>query len=241
MKKLFLLILISQISFTVLGQHSSINQEHSVIEINGFAIKKIIPNEIYITLTINEYYQGRKLISISQQEKQLLDSLQKYNIPKSSIKTYNANAKYTQVKLLKKGTVSTAKYSILGKNAKDVQNIFSIFKSMKIKTAYIEKVDHSELESFKKEVRIQAIKDAKEKARYLLEAIDQEIGNPLLIKETYTGNNNVTIKGSRPDATDYYIDGIAVSQYVVPSLDDQEIEFKKIEVQSNIFIKFKIK
>lgn len=241
MKKLLLIILISQISISLFSQQNSIEQEHSVIEVNGFAIKEIIPNEIYITLTIHEYYQGRKLISISQQEKQLLDSLQKYSIPKSSIKTYNADAKYTKVKLLKKGTVSTAKYSILGKNAKDVQNIFSIFKSMKIKTAFIEKVDHSELESFKKDVRIKAIKDAKEKAQYLLEAIDQKIDAPLLIKETYIGNNHVTMRGSRADATDYYLDGIRVSQYVVPNLDDQEIEFKKIEVQSNIFIKFKIK
>lgn len=48
--------------------------------------------------------------------------------------------------------------------------VFEKLDELKIVDAYISKVSHSKLEEFKKEVRVMAIKAAKEKANYLLTA-----------------------------------------------------------------------
>ncbi|MFT6769786.1 MAG: hypothetical protein ACJAX8_002136, partial [Flavobacteriales bacterium] len=45
--------------------------------------------------------------------------------------------------------------------------------SLKIKNAFLSRVSHSEIETMTKEVEIEAIQNAKEKADYLLEAVGE--------------------------------------------------------------------
>lgn len=222
-------------------QENDVANQKSVIQVIGYSEEKIAPNEIYISLTLFEYYQGRKLIKIEDQERNLIDSLARYGIPKDNIKAFKTKAQYKKVKPLKKGTVASKSYSIIGNDAKDVRNVFSVLRNLKIQSAYIEKVSHSEIEEIRKRNRIKAIKNAKDKAEYLLSAIDEELGKPMLIKETNSAG--VTVRGSRPSATDYYIDGIRVSQSqpLDTSKYVKEVEFKDIIVESGVFIKFEIK
>ena len=96
------------------------------------------------------------------------------------------------------------------------------------------------MDSLRKEIKIAAIKAAKNKADYLLTAIGEQTGKPLIIKETVenkiSSNVNVNFRGSRSNETYYYIDGIKVKDS-----DENEIQFQKIKIQSSIYVKFSIK
>ena len=51
-----------------------------------------------------------------------------------------------------------------------------------IKDAYLSRVDHSQMDSLRREVRMEAVRAAKDKATYLLAAIDIDLGAPLIVR-----------------------------------------------------------
>ncbi len=73
---------------------------------------------------------------------------------------------------------------------------------------------------------------------YLLSAIDEQAGIPLIIKENEVSNGiNVRV---RSNASDYYIDGIKVRP--APDVkENNDIQFQKIKIKTNIYVKFSIK
>jgi len=89
-------------------------------------------------------------------------------------------------------------------------------------------------------VKILAIKAAKDKADYLLTAIGEQTGKPLIIKENEIlptrQLQSVNTRGARSESSEYYIDGIKMK-----SEDNNEIQFQKIKIQTSIYVKFSIK
>jgi hypothetical protein len=98
-------------------------------------------------------------------------------------------------------------------------------------------VSHSAIDSLRTQVRIEAIKAAKEKSDYLLNAIGQKTGKALIISETE--NSTITRQdiARMPNKTLNYISGVALFD----SIDrEAEIEFQKIKLSYSIYTKFAI-
>ena len=127
-----------------------------------------------------------------------------------------------------------SEYSLKVKDAREVHIFFEKLDELKIKDAFISKVDQSKIHEYRKEVRILAIKAAKEKADYLLEAIGAKTGNPLVIKEN---GMNPALEYSRSNIR--YGGEEHVTAYKVET-GKLAIEFKKIKVKSSYYVKFEI-
>ena len=56
-----------------------------------------------------------------------------------------------------------------------------------VSSMYIKELKHSRIDELKKEVKIKALKNAKEKAEYMLEALDEKCGKVLMINESEYG------------------------------------------------------
>jgi uncharacterized protein YggE len=228
------LIFLTQMS---LGQTQANIEQKPYIELTGRAEKKIVPDEIYLSITIKERESGRDKITVEQQEKDLRQALTDLNIPLELLTVADAQADYIRVKWTKKDVISQSEYELKLSTAQQVADVFEKLDEMKIDNAFISKVSHSKIKEYRKEVEIQAIKNAKSKADYLLAAIGQETGTALIINE----------RNSNPD--DYYIDGLNVRgarslasvQYIEPK--DKSIgtiEFRKIKLETTIYVKFEI-
>jgi uncharacterized protein YggE len=128
-------------------------------------------------------------------------------------------------------------YTLKVTNATTVGQVFQQLDKLEITDANIVKVNHSKIDSLKKEVRIMAIKAAKTKADYLLAAIGEQTGKPLIVKEkenSYIDPSMLNVRGGRSSSTEYFVDGNKVST-------EDDIQFQKIKIQSAIYIKFSIK
>ena len=117
--------------------------------------------------------------------------------------------------------------------------VFEKLDELKIDNAFISKVSHSEIKEFKKEVEVEAIRNAKEKADYLLAAIGQETGTALIINErNFNSDDNyardIQTRGSRSMSQNMY----EVSEKYK---SEGTIEFRKINIQIMIYTKFEIK
>src|SRR5690554_602138 len=126
------LIFITQLSY---GQEQNDKQSRPHIEVTGHADKKIIPDEIYIAITIKERESGRDKISVEQQENDLKQALQTLNIPLNDLTVTGAQADYIRVKWTKKDVVSQSEYELKVSTAQQVADVFSIIDDLKIDNA----------------------------------------------------------------------------------------------------------
>ena len=105
----------------------------------------------------------------------------------------------------------------------------------------ISKTDHSKIIQLRKDTRIKAIKAAKEKAEYLLEAIGEKPGKPLIVRETSNrsyGNVQAVydLNPFRRDRNEGYMfsDGDKIEN------KETEIVFEKIKISASYYIKYAI-
>lgn len=228
MKKAFTIISVILIQTIGLAQKNFIDQNY--ITVTGKAEMHIAPDEIYIIILINEDDKKGK-VSVENQEAKLLSELKSLGIDTDkAIKIKKMNNNYQESFLKKDAVVKVKEFELLVNNTIQLQKVFSLLETLEISSAHISKVGHSKIEGFKKEVKINAIKAAKEKANYLTSAINQTIGNAILIEEL---NNNTNSFNA------YELSNVQVTGYAARTTN--QYEFENIVLTESIRIYFQLK
>ena len=225
MKNTFLLIaiLFSSINF---AQNDLVSKDtRPFIEVTGTAEKEVMPDRIYISITLTEKSNNDKDDSIVKQEENLRKGLAETGVDLKELFLADAVSEITTYKKKETGIKLSREYTLIVKNADEVKKVFKKLNDMNIKEAIISKTESSEIEKYRKEVRIAAIKVAKEKATYLLQAIGEELGKPLEIKEL--------------DANSFRTTNISFNT-VLKEKADVETNFEKILVRFSYYIKYSI-
>ncbi len=221
----FLFAFVTILSF---GQINLKNNEveKPFIEVIGTATKFVTPDKIYISITLTDKLVDKKNYSIDEQEAKLKNSLTKLNIDSKNLFLSDSNLEITRKKYKETGYKVSKEFTLILKNADEVSKVFKELNDIDIKEASITKCESSEIELHRKEVRIAAIKVAKEKATYLLEAIGEQLDKPLEVREEEMNN--------------YKANSIYSNAYI-PSKENNEISFEKIEIKFSYYVKYSIK
>ncbi len=232
--------------------HSQTTQEKPYIEVNGYAEKEIIPDEIYIGINIIEKTENRIKVTIQEQEEKLKTSLKAININLDDFALSDASSDYVRVRWNTKDVITRKSYTLKVASALQVGQVYLELEKLDIKEARIERVNHSQLDSLKREIRINAIKDAKTKADYLLENIGEKTGNALVVSETpYSTIERISTRdvmrmpaidaAMATTITDNYGESYGSYDSKISSYKSDTIEFRKIKLRSNVYVKFAIK
>ena len=180
------------ISYTVIAQSANSNIEEKVkkIEVTGSSEMQIVPDEIYVNVTLQEYYNKQKSkIDINDIQKEFLQKCMNAGISKDRIQIQSMNGfdqsnwywrkrKKEQPDLLA-STTYVIKFSI----ASDIDKLVNLLDDNATQNMNISRTNHSRMEEFRKEVKIKALQSAKAKANYLCESIGEKVGNALFIQE----------------------------------------------------------
>ena len=234
MKKLIFIgfaILLTLSSFAQNGTKNFIDQNY--IELTGKSEMEIIPDEIYLNIDLREKDTKNKE-SISQLETKMFKALKKIGINlEKQIKVLDFTSNFQSYWLKKKDVMKSKSFQVLVHDTKTLSNLFAALEKVDISNINIVKVDHSKMKEFKKEVKIRAIKNAKENAEALAEAIGQEAGRAIYIGQGYS-NQIQTL----PRSKSIMIRGMA-------SMDVEkaapQLEFKKIKLEHKIMVRFELK
>lgn len=227
--------------FTFAQQNDSNKDPQPYIEVTGTAEIVIVPDEIYIGIIIRESYVNKIKVTVEEQDEKLKAVIKSLGIDLSNLYLSDANADYVKVRRRKKDMLTRKDYTLKVADAPTVNSVFQELDKLDIRDAFISRTHHSKMDSLRKEVKIMAIKAAKAKADYLLEAIGEQTGKPLIIKENeiypsrmYEGEGeNSNSNGSRSNSR--------VTVITETDADDSDIAFKKIKIQTGIYVKFSIK
>ncbi|CAL2075131.1 conserved exported protein of unknown function [Tenacibaculum sp. 190524A02b] len=216
---------------------SQINKEpNPYIDVNGKAEMEIVPNLVHIDVCLQERMENGEKLTLKKIENSLKNELNVIGISEKELYISDINSIVAKTSWWKTERFSVGKYLLKVKQIDKLQEVFKVFEKLKITDASIIKATHSNLADYRKKNRINAIKAAKEKADYLLNAINAKTGKPIKVNEmeqnfqdfaqiNYVGNSN--LYSSR------------ISK--IKSFEKGTIQFENIKLISTIHVVFEIK
>lgn len=191
MKKIVLIVFSLVVVCTVKSQTAGNllpNPFPKTISVSGSAEMEIIPDEIYVQVDLREYEKrGTGKINLETIKSKFLQACKNVAIPDSavSIATYEGyDRSYWLIK--KKKTpdmMASISYQVKFSNAQKIDQLVELLDDEATQSFYITRTSHSKITEYRKQLKIQAVKAAKEKAVYLSEAIGEKAGEAVTIQE----------------------------------------------------------
>ncbi len=213
------------------------NNQTPFIEVIGKSEREVVPNEIYIDISLKERVEGGKKVSLEFLENRLKRVLKEIGIPLENLSFSDVNAVISKTGWFREDILSHANYTLKVNGAEKLKKTFDQFKKLKISEARITKATHSNIQSLRKENRIAAIKAAKEKADYLLSAIGEKTGKPIEINEINAHNGQEYAYANFSKSNSLYKSREKVLNFQVGRV----VQFEKIKITASVYAKFKIK
>ena len=233
MKRLIigLFLCASAVGFAQTGEKNFIDQNY--IEVTGKAELEITPDMVYLKIVLSDKDNKDKQ-TLPEIEKKMIEMLSKNGVDVnkdlslinfvSDLKTY----------WIKPNVALTKQYQLVVYDVKTLQNIFFEFQKLGISNVSITRLAHSKMEQYRKDVKVSAIKAAREKAELLAVALNQSIGKALYIQEVA----NPLYKGMSGAVSNVIIrENSSIDEGVSTTT---EIEFEKIITESTILVRFEL-
>jgi len=228
MNKIILISILLSITVAVFGQQKNFIDEN-YIEVTGSAEMEVTPDEIYIEVFISEKDEKRKE-TIETLEKKIFAQLTKAGVNlEANVFITNMTSSVQYRWLITSNAKSGKEYQILAHDAATVESIYQLLKEIGVHNMYIAKMRHSKIEEFRRQVKINALKAAKEKASDLAEAIGQKVGKAIHITEALEKSNRLT--------SNTIVHGSVRQE---SKSGNKKIEFEKINIRYEIGAKFRL-
>ena len=152
------------------------------IEVTGSAEMNIQPDEVKLEIVIgdNKKVGAKKLDDVEKEFKAILS---KNNINPESIEFDRASNWYWWQYWRNRNQLNSMTVKVTLGSKTDILKLVKDLNKDWVSHIAIVDTDHKDLQRFRKDVKIQAIKAAKEKANYLLESVGEKIGSVLSVEE----------------------------------------------------------
>ena len=225
-------LLIIFLSFTTLLVSSQEKGDRTrAIEVKGSSEIEITPDEIFVRITLKEYKKGGGKVTLNALESELIKSLKKIGIPQEKLTVENLNGYNWNWKKRKPEDFMGSKSFILEvSNLKKMNDLVDMLDPEGLNNVNIQSYSHSDIEGYRKQVKIGAIKVAQEKATYLLESVGAQLGELLEVQEVDYGYQrpmmNMRSNMAFEDATN--------------TAYQSNVEFMKIKVRAEMRVVFGI-
>lgn len=241
MKKIFipLIAIFTLLSFRVVSQETA--KMPRTINVSGSAEMEVVPDEIYVIIELREYdKKGGGKVDIDAIKNNFLRGALSIGIPEAdiSVQGYQGwDGNYWLYKRNKKKNPdlkASITYQVKISTTKKMDELVDKLDDEATQNFYIARVAHSKLQEFKKQLKIQAVKAAKEKANYLADAINEKVGEAITINDP----NEI---GGYPQPM--YANRMLMKNQAMSEAADvsANIDFKKIKLQFEVNVIFALK
>jgi uncharacterized protein YggE len=227
MKKIFLLATLITFAYVASAQNVDLRRK---IEVTGTAEQEVTPDIINVSISLQEYMNGKNKITIDQLEGQLETAIKNAGIAKEDFTISNVSAWNNNYQKKKNPDfLSSKQYDIRFHDLNKFNEILSQVDPKGIQSTNIVNYDYSKISQLKRELKVKALMDARDKAAYLLTSIGEKLGDPITITEV----DNSSYPSPRPMM-------FKASMNAMASPTDSDIDFKKIKLSFQINATFEI-
>ncbi len=230
MKKLFILTALIVISYSTFAQNVDLRRK---IEVTGIADQEVTPDIINVTISLQEYINGKTKVTIEQLENQLESAIRDAGIPKEDFTINNLSA-YNNTYQKKKNPdfLASKQYGIKFHDLNKYNQILSKVDPKGIQSTYINSYDYSKADQLKNELKLKALLSARSKASYLLNGIGETLGRVINIAESDNSNY--------PQPRQVMFKSMAAND-VRGAVAESDIDVRKIKISLQVNAVFEIK
>lgn len=239
MKRTFFILVSFLAVFTVNAQEFYNRQR--VVNVQASAETEITPDEIYVQVHLQEYDKkgSAKKVDINTIKNEFLSRMKKLGLTEKEISVQSFSGSdgnyWYWYKKNKKDPSLKASISYLVKlgSVKQIEEVVQNLDDEATQNFFVQKVTHSKIEDYKKQLKAQALKQAREKASFMAETLGAQVGDVLQINE--------------PQEIIYgpvYRDAMRMQKAEAMSAADEpalDVDFKKIKIKFEAPVSFLLK
>jgi len=191
----------------------------------------VTPDKIYLSILISEQDTKGK-ISVEELENKMADKLRSIGIDlDKQLTLLDLGSNFKKYFLKKQDINKTKSYFLLVYNAKTAGNVIQSLEQIGISNVDLKLTEYSKMDQLNLILKSKAIRKAKLQADYLVEPLQQTVGVAIYISDKYSQNYQYD------QLDEVVVAGYARKKKEYKSID---IEFKKIKVESQVNVRFKI-
>ena len=226
MKKIFIL-LSAIVAFAV--NYSAVAQTTEVIptvSVNGSSIIRTTPDEIYLSITLDESdTKGR--LSIEEQRRKMFSALKKCGIDaEKQLSVLDMSSSYFR----RRGSLAATQYELKVASADEARRVIEALDAAGVPNVDVTRAASSKIDFYRSEARRQAIQNAKQRATELAEAIGQSIGACYEIADYTTSVQPVYRKNMLMTSARAMDAAVAEAE--------PDVQFEQIEISYSVSAKF---
>lgn len=227
MKRGMVLVAALMLTTSLYAQQTNV-MDQPYIEVSGQAEVEVVPDKIYVQITIDGDSKGQE--TVLQQEKEMVQRFDALGI--------DVEKKLVVQELfnsaLKSNKVTTSKiYRLEVNSATQLAHVFQALQAIGIAQAEIESVDISNKEELIQKIRAEAAKNARKNALVLANALGQELGKALYVQDYSTSPYEYMNMSTRDYAMAEVREVVAEAAPV--------LEFQKVTLNSSVRVRFLLK
>ncbi|MEJ7692917.1 SIMPL domain-containing protein [Daejeonella sp.] len=231
MKKIIAMLLAGTV---VLASSCSEKSTKERIEVIGSAETEVTPDIVYVGISLREYFVTgtKQRVSIEILEQKLQASIKAAGIDSKNLLINNVASYQEYYKRSRDPQFMAGKqYRLKLPDVKKLDAILSSMDPQGIQYTQIEGYDYSNLDTIKKNLKIKALKAARDKALYLTGSIDKKLGEAIEISEIVEPEN----MNRRMDAGNG-----SLYETVEQSAATSNVDFKTVKLSSKMRAVFRM-
>src|SRR6187401_397005 len=217
------------------------------IKVNGSAEMEIVPDEIYVNITLREYQKrGDNKKEIETIKTAFLENCKAIGLPDSviSIISFTGFNNYYSFKKRKKDPdmQSAITYQVKFKSSELMDKLVEKLDDEATQNFVIARTSHSKMTEFRRQLKIKAVQAAKDKGNYLTEAVSEKLGEAITIIEPDESNTNLNFANGLVSNNAYSQTNLSFSGRSRNETETEpEIDFKKIKLRYEVNVVFALK
>ena len=229
MKRIFIgavALLTIVLSTSLNASAQELGQTIPTISVNGSAQIKASPDEIYLTIKLDESDTKGK-VTLEAQRLNMFAALKKAGVDvEKQLSVVDMNSSYYR----RGGSLAATQYELKVGSAEEVNKVFEKLDKAGIPNVNVTRTACSNIEQLRSEARKAAMVDAQQRARELAEAVGQSVGACYEINDYTTTAQPVATRGKLMLANSAALDTATAAE--------PNVEFEQIVINYNISAKF---
>ena len=219
--------LLTFIAFTTTDASAQeLGQTIPTVSVNGSAQLKVLPDEIYISIKLDEGDTKGK-VTLEEQRRNMFAALKKVGVDaEKQLAVVDMSSSYYR----RRGALAVTQYELKVATAEQVGKVFEALEKVGIPNVNVTRTAYSKMEELRSEARKAAMVNAQQRARELAEAVGQSVGACYEIND-YTTTTQPVVYRSKALMANAALDGVAEEA-------EPNVEFEQIVVSYNISAKF---
>jgi uncharacterized protein len=214
------------------------------ISVTGSAEMEVIPDEIYVQVDLREYKKrGEEKTELDKIKADFLASCKAVGIADSNIAVASYDG-YNMANLWRRRKkdpelLSSIAYQIKFNNTKLIDELVNRLDDEATNNFSIIKTSHSKITEYRRQLKISAVKAAKEKAMYLSESINEQLGQAITVvePEEYT-NSDVQAGRYKSNVSMYEKSKVGYDAY---GINDSGVDYRKIKIRYEVKVLYALK